>query len=100
MNKRQKKENFKKLHGCNPPTDGVKIRQRKIEKAEKNLIKIAKKREKRIAFLEKDLASKIQEMSKKEYERVLKELTPGQQVLVRNMHNKGKQKCRSRQGPY
>ena len=90
MNKRQKKKNYKKVYSHNPPTNEVKIRQRRIEETEKNLIKIAKKREKRITFLEKDLTSKIQRMEKQEYEKVLRALTPEQQVLVRNMRYRRK----------
>ena len=88
MNKRQKKKNYKKVYSHNPPTNEVKIRQKRIEETEKNLIKIAEKRTKRIHFLEKELESKIQEMSKKEYQRVLMLLTPEQREQVKKIRYK------------
>ncbi len=91
MKKRQRKKNFKKLHGHNPATVMKRLRKgiKQMGKANESLLKRSIKTAKRICYMVGNLEEKIQEMSEKEFQSVLKKLTFQQQALAKMMR-KGK----------
>ena len=92
MKKRQRKKNYKKRYGYNPPTIMKRLRKgmKQIGKASESVLKQSEKALKRISWMAKNLEEQVKNMPEEEFQRVMKELPIRQQVLIKNMRARRK----------
>ena len=90
MKKRQRKKNYKKVHGHNPPTTFKRLRKgiKQIGKASESILKQGEKALKRICWIAKNLEEHVKNMPEEEFQRVIKELTSKQREQIKKIRYK------------
>lgn len=86
MNRRQKKKNFKKIHGYNPPSKRqIKRAMYSLAEAIKTIHDSIKSIANKLFLAVADTTNKIRNMSKEEFEEAFSKATPQQQEKMKKV---------------